>query len=128
MSLPDDDLSVLIDQLKSLPAADRRAVLRRFSTAERARIEALLRGGDQVDTSPSPFSAAIATRVAQASAPSASETFSVPMTAAGLAALRNAVGTLDSGPGNPAARRDPVTGGSLMDSFAGLLRAGNRSR
>ena len=79
MLLPEARLDTLLDQLRILPAGDRKAVLAKLSPGERAQIRARLRGAPPPRPS-SPWSPDIADRVANDGA----------LTAAGRAALARA--------------------------------------
>src|SRR5688572_23758585 len=66
MLLPEAGLDTLVDQLRALPPADRRAILSRLSPAQRERVRARLRGAASPAgiSQASPYSADIAERVA----------------------------------------------------------------
>ena len=80
MLLPEARLDTLLDQLRTLPGGDRKAVLAKLSPGERAQIRARLRGAPPPRPA-SPWSPEIADRVANDGA----------LTAAGRAALGRAV-------------------------------------
>ena len=86
MLLPEPRLETLLEQLRLLPRGDRSAILARLSVRERAQLHAHLRG-----TAPgqenSHYSPDIAERIAQMNGSDSS----VPMTAAGRAALIKAL-------------------------------------
>lgn len=113
MLLPEARLDTLVEQLRSLPAGDRKAILARLSPPERERIRARLRGAGASVAHSSPFAADIAARVAAVSHTGAD----VPMTAAGKAALTKALAIK---PDSASAATPPP--GSLVDAVAGLWR------
>jgi hypothetical protein len=98
MLLPEARLDTLLDQLRTLPAGDRKAVFARLSPAERAQIRARLRGNPPPRPA-SPWSADIAGRVAKDDA----------LTAMGRVALVRAVAAH-----LPA---EPEAPGSLFDAL-----------
>lgn len=101
MLLPEAPLETLIEQLATLPAGDRRAILARLSRSER---EAVRRASGRPSRPVSPFSADIAARIAAGN--------EAPITTAARDALNDALGTM------PASQ--PASG-SLLDVFGGLL-------
>src|SRR4051812_1024970 len=80
MLLPEARLDTLLDQLRALPAGDRKAVLARLTPHEREQVRARLRGAPPPRPA-SPWSPDIADRVEDDSA----------LTASGRAALTRAV-------------------------------------
>lgn len=99
MLLPEARLDTLLDQLRMLPAGDRKAVLAKLSRGERARLKTKLRGAPPARPT-SPWSPDIAARIANNGA----------MTAAGRAALARAAAAH-----SPAASE---AAGSLLDALA----------
>ena len=112
MLLPEAGLDLLLDQLKALPAADRKAVLARLTPVERRRIRVRLTGRSAAPAAPeSPWSQDIAARIGGAEAADA------PLTAAGRKALAD---ILDRGRGGQPAQSN--RGASLVQTMGGLLR------
>ncbi len=103
MLLPEARLDTLLDQLRMLPAGDRKAVLAKLSARERAQIRAKLRGAPPPRPT-SPWSPDIADRVANDAA----------LTAAGRGALTRAI----AAHGSPM----PASQGSLFDALAARFR------
>lgn len=106
MPSPDAKLSVLMAQLRGLPAGDRRAILARLSPDERERASAELRVPPKAPLRVSPYSDDIEQRISAGD--------QSPMTEAGRTTLAAAVAALQE------PREKP--GGSLADAFSGLLR------
>ena len=103
MLLPEAKLEMLVGQLDTLPAGDRRAILARLSPEERARV----RSAAMRPAAPaSPYSPDIAAVVAAGD--------KAAITAAARKALTDALAAA-----NPAA--DAVPTGSLADALGGLL-------
>lgn len=107
MLLPEARLDTLLDQLRMLPAGDRKAVLAKLSPRERDRLRAKLRGAPPPKPM-SPWSADIAERVAKDDA----------LTAAGRAALTRAVAAV-----MPVESETP---GSLFDALGARFRPKTR--
>lgn len=117
MLLPEARLDILIDQLRSMPAADRKAVLARLSPDERRRIRRRMAKRPVEPVEPaSPYSADIAARL------KALDSADTPMTVAGRKALD---GFLQP-PGNSAPRAELGRGTSLAQAMGGLLRPRGR--
>jgi len=102
MLLPEAGLDTLLDQLRILPAGDRKAVLAKLSPGERTRLKAKLRGAPPARPA-SPWSPDIAARIANDGA----------MTAAGRAALARAAAAHS--------QAAPDAAGSLLDAFVARL-------
>lgn len=110
MLLPEARLDTLIEQLRSLPAADRRAILACLGPSERGAVRARLRGIAEPATVPaSPFSADIAARVSAGAAAPA-------MTSLAFAALESAVADMRG------VQPELPRSGSLIDAVAGWFR------
>jgi hypothetical protein len=110
MLLAEPRLDTLIEQLRRLPGADRRAILALLSPHERERVRARLRGAVGAAARPvTPFSADIAARIAAGA--------DAPITGACRAALADALVAMGQGPSNERS-------GSLIEAVGGFLRAG----
>ncbi|RHW18961.1 hypothetical protein D1610_02155 [Sphingomonas gilva] len=110
---PAESLEALIGDLRSIGEPDRRAILRRLTMGERARIEHLLRlspptGGMNL------YSDALVERIAAASSDSEPSN----MTAATRETLLGVMAGRSEGAWEPAVRR----GGSLLDVIGGAVR------
>ena len=117
MLLPEAGLDLLLDQLKALPAVDRKAVLARLTPVERRRIRARLNGRPAAPAEPeSPWSQDIGARIRGAEAADA------PLTAAGRKALADILDRGSGGQPAPSGR-----GASLVQTMGGLLRPRGKS-
>ena len=104
MLLPETRLETLIEQLGTLPAGDRKAILARLAPDQRDRVRAGLRRAARPAVPVSPYSPDLAARIAAGA--------SAPITPAAHAALAAALA---------ASGAAPKTGASLLDTFSGLL-------
>jgi len=113
MLLPEASLARLVEQLRAMPGADRKAILARLSPEERKRVRARLarRAGDPVEPA-SPYSADIAARIASAD---------TALTATGRAALDRFLA-----PAGSEVPRQDLRGASLAQTMSGLLRPRGR--
>ncbi len=110
MLLPEARLDILIDALREMLAADRRAVLARLGAEERRRVRARLAALASGPVEPaSPYSADIAARL---------EARDTGLTVAG----RRALDAFLMPAGKGAARPEPGRGASLAQAMGGLLR------
>lgn len=109
MLLPEDGLERLVEQLRTMSGADRKAILARLEGEERRRVRARLVRRPEVAAEPvSPYSPDIAARIAAADG---------NLTVAGYKAL----GAFLFPAGKQAARQDN-RGASLANAVTGLLR------
>lgn len=114
MLLPEVRLDMLIEQLRTMPAADRQAVLARLDPDERSRVRTQLRAPPADPVEPvSPYSADIAARL---------KANDMGLTVAGRKALDAFLM-----PSKAAPRSEPRRGATLVQAMGGLLRPlGNR--
>jgi hypothetical protein len=104
MRLPDPGIDRLIEQLREMPAGDRRAVLERLTPQEREQIRARERGVASPARAASPYSPDIAARIAGDG--------EGPITTAARAALAKALA------GDPQPAQPPAGARSLVDGLA----------
>lgn len=110
MLLPEIGLDPLVEELRELARADRKAILARLTSAERRRVRMLLSRRPAAPAEPvSPYAPDIATRIAAADE---------RLTPAGRKVLD---AFLHPGDGKPA-MRDAGRGASLAQTMGGLLR------
>lgn len=109
MLLPEDGLDRLVEQLRTMSVADRKAILARLGTAERRRVRARLAARPNVPAEPtSPYSTDIAARIAAADS---------ALTPSGRKALDAFLS-----PVSKSAPRQERRGPSLAQTMGGLLR------
>lgn len=113
MLLPEAGLDRLVEQLRSMPGADRKAILIRLSPEERKRVRTRLSRKPVAPADPvSPYSADIAARIAATDA-------ALTMTG------RKALDAFLFPAGKQAPRQD-MRGNSLAQTMSGLLRPRGR--
>lgn len=110
MLLAEDRLDVLIDRFRRLGSGDRRAILRRLNTGERAQILAMVRGHAPAAQHLLPYARDIVERIAAGEA-------DPMMTDAGRAALAKVMARH-----HPAAPVRPAATASLSDVVARWFR------